>query len=154
MLSKILVAFDGSECSNRALNLALDLAEKYSASVLVLNVLQNQFLGYTTETYDHVQPTTFPTTVTSALADFRKLHEEILAKAAEKTAKEKPEVKVETLLKEGNPAEVIVDTASSRGFDIIVLGHSGVGRLKEALFLGGTSERVAHSAHCPVLIVR
>jgi len=155
VLSKILVAFDGSECSNRALDFALDLAEKYSASILALNVLQNQFLGYTADSYDRVQTTvSFPTTIGSVAVDFHKFHEGILVKASEKAAKEKPRVKVETLLKEGNPTEVIVDTAKSGGYDIIVLGHSGAGRLKEALYLGGTSERVAHSARCPVLIVR
>jgi len=40
LISKILVAIDGSECANRALDFALDLAEKYLSSVLILNVLE------------------------------------------------------------------------------------------------------------------
>jgi nucleotide-binding universal stress UspA family protein len=111
-------------------------------------------LGNPPEIYDPIQTTISPCVISAATADFRKLHEEILKKAAGKAAEEKPQVKVETELKEGDPAEVIVDTATTRGFDIIVLGHSGVGRLKEVLKLGGTSERVAHLARCPVLIVK
>ena len=40
MISKILVPVDGSEHSDRALNFALDLAEKYSAKITLLNVAQ------------------------------------------------------------------------------------------------------------------
>jgi nucleotide-binding universal stress UspA family protein len=56
-------------------------------------------------------------------------------------------------LREGNPASQIAAAAKEGVFDVVVLGHGGEGRLKE-LFLGGTSERVAHQARCAVLIVK
>jgi nucleotide-binding universal stress UspA family protein len=40
LIKKILVALDGSESADRALDFALDLAEKYSAEVVLLNVFQ------------------------------------------------------------------------------------------------------------------
>jgi nucleotide-binding universal stress UspA family protein len=40
LIKKVLVAVDGSENSFRALRFALDLAEKYAASVLIVNILQ------------------------------------------------------------------------------------------------------------------
>ena len=40
MIKKTLVALDGSESANRALDFALDMAEKYSAEILLLNVIQ------------------------------------------------------------------------------------------------------------------
>jgi nucleotide-binding universal stress UspA family protein len=39
------------------------------------------------------------------------------------------------------------------GFDVVVVGHRGLGRFRE-LFLGNISEKVAHLAPCPVVIVR
>ena len=40
MIEKILVALDGSEPSVKVLNFALDLAEKYFAEIMLLNVYQ------------------------------------------------------------------------------------------------------------------
>ncbi|MGO8805985.1 MAG: universal stress protein [Candidatus Bathyarchaeia archaeon] len=40
MITKILVGVDGSENSEKALDRALEIADKFSASVLILNVFQ------------------------------------------------------------------------------------------------------------------
>jgi nucleotide-binding universal stress UspA family protein len=57
------------------------------------------------------------------------------------------------MLKEGDPALEIVNTAKEGGFDVIVVGHRGLSKMKE-LFLGSISEKVAHLTPCPVIIVR
>ncbi len=41
MIRNVLVAVDGSENSDRALDFALDLAEKYGAAVTILNVSES-----------------------------------------------------------------------------------------------------------------
>lgn len=43
MIKKILVALDGSEPANHALNFALDLADKYSAEIQLLTVVPPVF---------------------------------------------------------------------------------------------------------------
>ncbi len=45
MIGKILVAVDGSENSNRGLDFALDLAEKFGSVVTVLNVSETPAMG-------------------------------------------------------------------------------------------------------------
>jgi len=147
LISKVLVAFDGSECSVRALEFALNVAEKFSASVLVLNVLELPVFSAPEE------PLGLSSSMVGVVKDLRKAHSDILAKAAEKAAAFKPEVNVKTELREGNPATQIVASSAEGGFDVIVLGHGGEGRLRE-LFMGGTSERVAHMSRCAVLIVK
>ena len=57
------------------------------------------------------------------------------------------------MLKDGDPAVEIVNFAKDSGFDIIVIGHKGSGKVRER-FLGAISEKVAHLAPCPVVIVR
>ncbi|MEM1607544.1 MAG: universal stress protein [Candidatus Bathyarchaeia archaeon] len=42
MIKRILVAIDGSEHAYKALDFALDLAEKYSATVTIINVFKRQ----------------------------------------------------------------------------------------------------------------
>jgi nucleotide-binding universal stress UspA family protein len=148
LINKVLVAVDGSENSEKALDFALDLAEKYSASVLILNVFQlPAFTGYPDE------PITNQANMTSVIKDLRKVHETVLARAEAKAIKMKPNLNISTNLKEGEPASQIVKVADEGNFDIIVIGHGGWGRIRE-FFLGSTSERVAHQASCAVLIVK
>jgi nucleotide-binding universal stress UspA family protein len=86
-------------------------------------------------------------------ARLRTIHEETLAKAVDEARQLKPGLKVATELKEGEPAAQIVDAANEGGFDVIVVGHRGLGRLSEVL-LGVVSERVAHLAKCAVAIIK
>jgi nucleotide-binding universal stress UspA family protein len=57
------------------------------------------------------------------------------------------------MLKEGEPALEIVNAAKESVFDVIVVGHKELGKMKE-LCLGSISEKVAHLVLCPVVIVR
>ena len=81
------------------------------------------------------------------------MHEAILLKAGKRAIKLKPNLKITTVLKEGNTPSQIIETAANDGFDLIVVGHMGESEIKEFL-LGSTSERVVHQARCPVLVVK
>jgi nucleotide-binding universal stress UspA family protein len=61
-----------------------------------------------------------------------------------------PEPQVEWLA--GEPVETIVETAKAGGYDLIVMGTQGRGRLGAAL-LGSVSSAVAARAGRPVLVV-
>ncbi len=148
MISSVLVAVDGSPNSYRALDFALDLAEKYNAKVKVLNVLQLSAISQTPQ-----EPSAYSGNIAVFSKDLRKIHEETLTKAVNHAKTVKPMLAISSELREGEPASEIVDAAKAGGFDVIVVGHRGLGRMKEML-LGSNSERVAHLAHCPVLIVK
>lgn len=60
---------------------------------------------------------------------------------------------VETLLREGAPANDIVAAAQEWQADLIVVGTHGRGGLGR-LVLGSVAEAVLREAHCPVLVVR
>jgi nucleotide-binding universal stress UspA family protein len=159
LITKILVGVDGSKNSEKALDNALDLAEKFSASILILNVFQPPpELGYNVAMQFPVtglpQDTiSNPSNLSVFIQDLRKVHEEILSNAAERAIKLKPMLKITTELREGNTPSQIIATAAEGGFDLIVLGHLGNSDIKEFL-LGSTSERVVHQASCAVLIVK
>lgn len=149
MILNVLIAVDGSENSNRALDFGLDLAEKYGAAARVLNVSESPAMGAIP-----LESTTISWETMAMFAkDLQRFHEEILSKAVDHAKEVKPNVMISSRLREGDPALEIVAEAKDEGFDIIVVGHSGLGRVKE-LFLGNISEKVAHLAPCPVVIVR
>lgn len=62
-------------------------------------------------------------------------------------------IPVETVVRHGSPADEIVRRAAESGAGIIVMGSRGFGEM-HAVLLGSVSERVLHTAHCPVLIAR
>ena len=148
MIRKVLVAVDGSENSGRALDFGLDLAEKFGATVTVLNVSESPVMGAVP-----MEPTTVSGESMVVFAkDLSRFHEEILSKAVAHAKAVKPGVEVFWKYVEGDPALEIV-AAAKDGFDVVVIGHRGLGRVRE-MFLGNISEKVAHLAPCPVVIVR
>ena len=61
-------------------------------------------------------------------------------------------VGVRTELIPGHAAEAITHYAAAHGHDLIVIGHRG--HFLGDVLLGSTADRVAHHAHCPVMVVR
>ena len=146
MIKRILVAYDGSEHAERALKLAIDLAQQYAAEMQLLTVVPPLFL-----------PTQSMALATSKLVDeankqLENVFFDTLQKAEKKVKQEKPKLKVSVKFEHGRPEEKIVETAKSENFDIIVMGSRGLGRADYPL--GSVSIKVADCAGCPVLIVK
>jgi nucleotide-binding universal stress UspA family protein len=160
LITKILVGIDGSEKSQKALDYALEIAEKFSASIQILNVFQplpefgNQpdMLQPVVSGYPQGQ-TGYSSDLASFMKELRKMHEAILSRATDRATKLKPNLKINSELTEGDPSSQIVETAANGQFNLIIIGHKGESKFNEFL-LGSTSERVAHQAKCAVLIVK
>jgi nucleotide-binding universal stress UspA family protein len=84
-------------------------------------------------------------------ADVAAVADEKLAEAAAALAGEAHPV--DTVVKEGYPPEIIVDTARDLAVDLIAMGTHGRTGLRH-LLLGSNAERVIEHAPCPVLTVR
>jgi nucleotide-binding universal stress UspA family protein len=152
LIEKLLVALDGSKSANNALDFALDLAEKYSANVILLTVVDAAPVPLTVYAPPGTQPVA-PVFVDSYLEELKKRHEKMLAEALKRSKKSKPSLKISKKLVEGRPPDKIVETAKEGEFDLVVMGSRGLGGIKE-FFLGSVSDRVADEAPCPVLIVK
>jgi nucleotide-binding universal stress UspA family protein len=141
---KVLACVDGSKPSIHALSYAVDLSMKYDSELTVLSVVEEM---------------KFPFSAQFELWA-RESHEELLRKVIESlnTAildiKEKhPELRVESRIIEGRPAEKIVEIAEAEDFDIIILGSRGYGMV-ESLVLGSISREVVNSSTKPVLVIK
>lgn len=150
MIKKIIVPIDGSEHSERALNYALDLAEKYSAEIKLLSVAQPVVA---TGPMFLTQPMLSPASIAIYVKEIEAAHEKMLAEAFKKAKKVKPNINISKQLVNGRPADKIVEIANEGNFDLIVMGSRGAGGIKE-FFLGSVSDRVADEARCPVLLVK
>ncbi len=141
MVKKILVAFDGSEQSNKAFNFALDMSGLCTGAIselIVISVIQPP------EPADIVE--------VDAIIDSATQHYEELFKELKEKAKEKGiSIKTEVLI--GHPADQIVRYAKDQSCDVIVLGRKGKSRIERWL-LGSVTKRVSSYAPCTVIIVK
>lgn len=139
MFKKILVPLDGSEHSRRALEAAIQIAQRFDGKLTLIHVYSIGGLASSPEpVYGFIQA-------------IRKVGSKILEE--EKKKVEKKDIQVDTLLVEGHIVDEIIKTCREGGFDLIVMGARGLSRIKE-LVLGSVSEGVTRYACCPVLIVK
>ncbi len=141
MIKKILVPVDGSEHANRALDFALDLAQKYSAEILVVTVVHYPTL------------VEVPLDIVEYYDTIRASYEKVLSEALEKAKTATPGLNVTSKLMEGYPADIIIETAQEGNFDMIVMGRRGQGHLTHTL-LGSVSDRVADQSPCALLLIK
>ncbi len=152
MIEKILVPLDGSEAADKALDFALDLAQKYSAKIELLSVVPPVPMPSAAYTASEMSPIS-PVVMDKYLNELKAKHEKLLSEGVQKAKEKGDDLEVSTRLMEGRPSEKIVETAEDGSFDIVVMGSRGIGGVKKFL-LGSVSDRVADEAPCPVLIVK
>jgi len=153
LIRKILVALDGSEPSQRALDYAVEFAEKWDAELTILAVVPRVMLPIFAEEGFGVTPITAARDFSQYPERMKALYQNVLAEGEAKVRREHPDVKVVTRLEEGRPSATIVDVAENDGVDLIVMGSRGLGGIA-GWILGSTSRRVVDSCTKPVLIVK
>jgi nucleotide-binding universal stress UspA family protein len=138
MITKILVAHDGSQAADKAYAMALELAAKFGAGLHAVSVVHVPELGEYVDTE-------------SMIAAGREQYGKLGASLREQAAAGRLTVQFEVVV--GHPAEQIVGSAEKLKADLIVLGHRGKS-LFERWLTGSTTKQVMSYAHCPVLVVR
>ncbi|KAA0546280.1 universal stress protein [Bacillus sp. BGMRC 2118] len=140
--SKILVAYDGSGLSKKALRYAIKLAQhdKNAELEIVTVIAYSTYVG-SYEAYSLMEMRT----VAEAAAKSR-------IEEAKELIKHLPNP-TGTKILEGDPAVQIIKYAEDLGFDVIVMGSRGLGKIRE-FFLGSVSHNVVQMAKCPVFIVK
>lgn len=142
MFKNIVVAYDGSDHADHALNYAAKIATNNQARITLIYAFD--------PVPAWVGTPDFP--VTLAIEPRLAYAEELLEKA-ETQLKEAGILSIEKNILEGPAPEAIVQAADVRHADLIIMGTRGMGVL-EGLILGSVSERVIGFAHCPVLVVK
>jgi nucleotide-binding universal stress UspA family protein len=136
---KILVAIDGSSCSDHAFAKALELAAITDAKLTALAV-EGPLPAYAATVGEVDEVKREKDRFFHALA------------AAARAQGEQAGIRIDVDVRLGHPAELIPRIARDGEYDLIVLGHRG--HFVRDRLLGSTADRVAEQAHCPVMIVR
>ncbi|ARS90980.1 universal stress protein [Natrarchaeobaculum aegyptiacum] len=134
MYESILVATDGSEPANRAVEYAVDLASSFDADLRVVSVVDTRRYG-----------DSMLSDSSAVVDDLENRAEDVLEDAATRA-----DLDVRTVLRRGRPHTEIAAVADEANVDLIVLGNRGLDSSGE---IGSTAERVVRNVDRPVLTV-
>ena len=143
---KILVATDGSPCSDRAVQSVAARPWPPGSEVQVVSVIHPKI------------PLVLEPTLTGAAGHMTALDEErrdapVRVRRAEEFLRDHGQVPVIAKVLEGDPSGAILAEAELWKADLLVVGSHGHGRVTRVL-LGSVSQHVALHANCSVEIVR
>lgn len=141
--AQLLVAVDFSDCSRRALRKARELVSGGPAQLLVLHVIDQRFVEECVRhgigTPEQIKKQLF----VEAKSQLKKLLQEEGLDSGQ----------IKPLVCEGVPHLEITRHAHKFKADLIVLGSCGMVGDPDAIFFGGTAEKVLRFISRPVLIV-
>ncbi|MBF0558116.1 MAG: universal stress protein [Nitrospirae bacterium] len=135
----VLVPFDGSQFSKKALDRACALAKADGGSVTVLYVIPRyeEMIGFVKND--------------SIRQSLRQEASKIIDSA--KDIAGAVGITVNTVVEDGYPSDSIIESAKKLKTDLIIIGSYGWQGINRAI-MGSTTERVIMDAPCPVLAVR
>jgi nucleotide-binding universal stress UspA family protein len=140
--NKILVPLDAGEISDRALDVAIDMAHKYGATLIAVSVRRDPVDLNQERTVADLE---------EVEAEFKSLEDRVRKHIAGVAPLDASQVKVE--VRAGNVVMAIVDAATENHVDLIVMGTHGRVGLADRL-VGSTTERVQKKVTASVLAVR
>jgi nucleotide-binding universal stress UspA family protein len=144
-MKRLLVATDGSEGADRAIDYAAHRAKADGAELLVVNVIGGYGLpDKAVRAFTHAQQAWLRELLESLSA-------ETLAKARDR-ARSAGIGTIELESREGDVAQSILDIAQEKSVDAIVVGKRGAGRIA-GLLLGSVSQKLVSLAPLPVTVV-
>jgi nucleotide-binding universal stress UspA family protein len=144
MFDTVVIATDGSASAERAVKVALDLAERFDAAAHALYVVDAGEVAGSPESVREEFERALATTGGRALTFVRE------AATADEVAEG---AAVVTAVREGDPATEICEYAEAVDADVVATGTRGR-HGEHGFLLGGVAEGIVRRAEMPVLTVR
>lgn len=148
MIRKILIATDGSETAQKAVDYAIDLARQTEAEIILLTSIDPRFF-----VSPSIPAAVSPTHLNEPVEEYLRQTAQVHLEEMEDLCRERG-VTCRTVIRSGHPVEAIIKEAEESAADLIVLGSHGKSALRAAL-LGSVTFGVVHKdTRIPVLVVR
>jgi nucleotide-binding universal stress UspA family protein len=146
-MKRLLVAYDGSEASTKAIDVAMQCSthddELVLLTVIPAALVESTFTNMLLPTIDLSTVVTPGTFKEKAMENLGKIAKQLEGKVS----------KVDIAVEAGDPADEILLVAKKYDSDIILVGYKGYG--KEGRFLlGSVTDKVVRHASRSVLVVR
>ena len=142
MIKTIAVGTDGSETADRAVDFAIDMAERYGSELVVASsyrpIREDRLRKDKEEAPADIQWSINPTQDVDATL-----------RAVEERARGRG-LRVTSEARMGDPADILCEIAEQHDADVLVVGNKGMQRR----VLGSVPNSVTHKAPCSVLVVK
>lgn len=142
MYDKILIATDGSEYAHRAAKHAIWVANASNADLIILHVVELHKLPKIDVQEDEVKIKDI------LFEEGNAIFEDLSELLDESTG----DIEVSYMIKEGSPANVILQTIEENDVDLVVMGTSGKTDF-DIILIGSVAEKVLRNAECAVTII-
>lgn len=148
LYSNILVPYDGSTYSQKALKMAVNMARAFESSLHLINVIDVSAVSPpgqirskdTRKTLDQIK-NTVKTSVESYLQKIQKEYED-------------SGVIVKGFVLEGDVTGKLLKFIQDHNIDLVIIGSRGLSGVSKMMALGSVSRKISELAKCPVIIVR
>ncbi len=144
MFKTILVAVDGSDPSLHALEVAVTVAKQNDAELKLVAVVPP------------VPPMVegdMPHYAPDFSNDLKESYKRMIGSKKKGVTDNNPDLKVEAIVTEGNPARRIIEKSRELGVDLIIMGNRGRSGVLSWM-LGSVSRQVTDACTVPVLVVK
>lgn len=150
-MKKVLIALDYDPTAQKVAEAGFSLANSLNAEVILLHVIRD-FVFYTTSGFSSIMGYNgFVDVSPTVLENIEGLKNASL-QYLDKTKQHLGDTNIQTLVKEGDPAETILETANKLDSNIIVIGsHSQ--KWLENIVMGSVTEKVLHHSSIPLFII-
>ena len=142
-MKKILVAFDGSEHANKALEKAKEIGRINNSEIIIMHVMST-----IRNIYPHVMNFNLEPEVDKALLELGKE----LLEEAENKFKDYPG-KVSTFLVSGDPGNEIINKSNKENCDLVIMGSRGLNAFSRVM-IGSVSNKVLNHIDASILVVK
>jgi nucleotide-binding universal stress UspA family protein len=148
MTKKILIPFDGSEHSQKAIRFAADVAQQHDSELFLIHVVKDKDIP--PEILEYIESEKINGGIGKLSA---KLISEEIMKTARKQLQDLGLKIAKSMVFRGDPAEEIIQFARNNDIDMIVIGSRGLGQIK-GLLLGSVSSKVCQLSECTCVTVK
>lgn len=146
--SNILVPYDSSKYSQKALKMAFEMASAFNSSLYLVNVLDVSSVSppgkirskNTQKTLDQIK-NAVKTSVESYLQKIQKDYGD-------------SGIIVKGFVLEGDVAGKLLKFIQDHNIDLVIIGSKGLSGVSKIMTLGSVSRKISELAKCPVVIVR
>ncbi|MFH1985174.1 MAG: universal stress protein [Pseudomonadota bacterium] len=159
-IQKILYATDLSQTARHAVRYACSIGNSFGASVTVLHVIPDVLESLSREAgidlADHMGKKAWADFNANGIEKARQAIYERIRETSRSVTRELPACPLaeeNIIVKVGNPVKQIVSTAQEGGFELIIMGTHGHGKMEERI-IGSTANDVIRLSYVPVMVIR
>ena len=148
---RILVPFDGSKYSERAINEGIEIAKKFGSKLYVIMAVATPIIEPPGMFFGYIRGVDMDKTFEDYTNIAYERAERILQDVVEVCRKKGLEARYRVI--SDKPGKAILDFSKRNDIGLIVMGSQGLRGIKKIKVLGSVSRHVLENAICPVLIV-